>query len=171
VIEKADGGGASDFDDTFRELLPRAVRVAYRILGNVEDAEDAAVEALARAAVRWRRVGSLPYRDAWVLRVAANVAVDMARRRPRNVPSAIGAVQPTHEDLVVLQMALATALAKLSRRQREVVTLRYLAGLTDVDVARCLHVSIGTVKRHGGRALEGLRAQLGTDWEVAYDAG
>ncbi len=170
MIEARDGGGG-DFDEAFRELLPQAVRVAYRILGNVDDAEDAAVEALARAAVRWRRVGGLAYRDAWVLRVAANVAIDTARRRHPGAPSAIEAVQPTHEDLVVLQLALATALARLSRRQREVVTLRYLAGLTDVDVARCLHVSIGTVKRHGGRALEGLRAQLGPDWEVAHDAG
>ncbi|HEX7276855.1 MAG TPA: sigma-70 family RNA polymerase sigma factor [Acidimicrobiales bacterium] len=171
MSETHDGG--SDFDDAFRDFLPRAVRVAYRILGDVDDAEDAAVEALARAAVRWRRVGALDYREAWVLRVTANVAVDVARRRRRSLPAAalVEPVQPTHEDLVVLQLALATALAKLSRRQREVVTLRYLAGMTDVDVARCLHVSIGTVKRHGGRALEGLRAQLGADWEVAQDAG
>lgn len=157
------------FDEAFRHLLPQAVRVAYRILGDIDEAEDAAVEALARAAVRWRRVSGLPYRDAWVLRVTANVAVDMARRRHPGVGAAAEPAQPTHEDMVVLQLALATALARLSRRQREVVTLRYLAGMTDVDVARCLHVSIGAVKRHGGRALEGLRSQLGTDWEVAHD--
>jgi RNA polymerase sigma factor (sigma-70 family) len=165
MIETLDGG--SDFEEAFRDLLPRAVKVAYRILGDVDEAEDAAVEALARAALRWRRVGGLAYRDAWVLRVTANVAVDMARRRRRTPPATVG-TQPTHEDLVVLQLALATALGGLSRRQREVVTLRYLAGLSDVDVAHCLHVSIGSVKRHAGRALEGLRAQLGSDWEVAH---
>jgi len=163
-------GDDSDFDDAFRVLLPRAVRVAFRILGDVNEAEDAAVEALARAAVRWRRVGGLPYRDAWVLRVTANVAVDIARRRPRPTPP-VDVHQPTHEDLVVLQMALATALAHLSRRQREVVTLRYLAGMKDLDIASCLHVSIGSVKRHAARALVGLRAQLGNDWEVAHGAG
>ncbi|MDQ3978584.1 MAG: sigma-70 family RNA polymerase sigma factor, partial [Actinomycetota bacterium] len=120
-------------------------------------------------AVGWRRVGRLPYRDVWVLRVAANVAIDTARRRHRPSPSLEG-IQPAHEDLVILQMALATALSRLSRRQREVVTLRYLAGMSEGDVARCLHVSIGSVKRHAGRALDGLREQLGSDWEVAHDA-
>lgn len=132
-------------------------------------AEDAAIEALARAAVRWRRVGALPYRDAWVLRVTANVAVDMARRRQRCLPSSIEAVQPSHEDMVLLQMALASALARLSRRQREVVTLRYLVGMTEGDIARLLHVSTGSVKRHTGRALGHLRDQLGTEWEVAHE--
>lgn len=167
MTETLDGG--SDFDEAFRVLLPRAVRVAYRILGDVNDAEDVAVEALARAAVSWRRVGRLPYRDAWVLRVAANAAVDVVRRRHR-APAGVEGAQPTHEDLVILQMALATALTRLSRRQREAVTLRYLVGMSEGDVARCLHISIGSVKRHTFRALSGLRDELGSDWEVAHNA-
>lgn len=166
MTETLDGG--SDFDEAFRTLLPRAVRVAYRILGDVNDAEDVAVEALARAAVSWRRVGRLPYRDAWVLRVAANAAIDVARRRHTTTP-VVEAIEPTHEDLIILQLALATALSRLSRRQREAVTLRYLAGMSEGDVARCLHISIGSVKRHTFRALNGLRAELGSDWEVAHD--
>src|SRR5947209_14839205 len=80
-----DDGEKGDFDGAFRDLFHPAFGVAYRILGNVADAEDAAAEALARALLRWRKVGPLPYRDAWVMRVAANVAIDTVRRR-RTVP-------------------------------------------------------------------------------------
>lgn len=59
----------------------RARQVAYRILGDRSEAEDAAAEAFTRALVTWRKVGALAFRDAWVLRVTANVAVDWRRRR------------------------------------------------------------------------------------------
>ncbi|MBV9041360.1 MAG: hypothetical protein JOZ68_10160, partial [Acidimicrobiia bacterium] len=81
------GTEASDFDECFRALYPRARSVAYRILGSRPAAEDAAAEAFTRALVAWRRVRSLPYRDAWILRVSANVAIDVRRRRsPEALP-------------------------------------------------------------------------------------
>jgi DNA-directed RNA polymerase specialized sigma24 family protein len=49
----------------------------------------------------------------------------------------------------------------LSRRQREVVALRYLADLPETDVARALGCSVGTVKQHASRGLAALRAALG----------
>ena len=61
-----------EFETAFRELFPRSYRVAVRILGDGADAEDAAAEALARAHASWKKVGTMSYRDAWVLRVTAN---------------------------------------------------------------------------------------------------
>jgi RNA polymerase sigma factor (sigma-70 family) len=152
--------GCEDFEVVFRALLPRAYRVAFRILGSRAEAEDAAAEALARAHASWSRVGGLAWRDAWVLRVTANVAVDMSRRRPRPVP-----VRSTTSDDVVelasLRLALAAALRTLPRRQREVIVLRYLADLTEAEVAACLHVSLGSVKRHGHRGMAALRELIG----------
>src|SRR2546421_506310 len=74
-----------EFEDLFDRLYPAAVRLATRVVGPA-DAEDAAVEAFARALARWDKVGSLPYVDRWVLRVVANVALDRLRHerhRPR----------------------------------------------------------------------------------------
>src|SRR5690349_6688012 len=76
-------GGESSFDEVFDELYPRARTLAYRILGDLPAAEDAAAEAMTRTLVRWHRVRRLPHRDGWILRVTANVALDAARRRSR----------------------------------------------------------------------------------------
>ena len=70
------------FEAAFDELFPRAVRLANRLLGDRAAAEDVAAEALARAYARWPKVGGLPYRDGWVLKVATNLAIDRLRRRP-----------------------------------------------------------------------------------------
>jgi RNA polymerase sigma factor (sigma-70 family) len=166
----------AEFEAVFRRLYPRARAVAYRIVGEPGDAEDAAAEAFSRTLLAWRRVADLPYLDAWILRVTANVAVDLVRRRRPLPPSAVKAVAvgdavPAAEELVVLRLALAAALAALPRRQREVVALRSLVGLREDEVARSMGVSLGSVKRHGHRAMAGLRRRLGADWDWAASAG
>ena len=159
------GGGGDDFDGAFRDLFTPAFRVAYRILGNVEDAEDAAAEALGRALLKWRRIGHLPYRDAWVMRVASNVAIDMARKRRR--PPVMDELVEDEVDTTVLRVALTAALAALSSRQREVVSLRYVAGLSESEVATCLGISVNSVKKHMTRGTTSLRQRLGGEWKEA----
>jgi len=158
-----DDGGEDDFDGAFKELFKPAFGVAYRILGTVADAEDAAAEALARALVRWRKVGPLPYRDAWVMRAAANVAIDVVRKR-RTVPIEDSIADDQTEN-AQLRVALVAALAALSRRQREVVSLRYVAGLSDGEVASCLGISVNSVKKHMLRGTTNMRERLGRDWQ------
>lgn len=151
----------AEFEAMFRVLWPRAHRVAYRILGQVAEAEDAAAEAFARAYVSWRRVGSLDHREAWVLRVTSNVAVDMARRKARR-PGGRAQETEAFEDAVADRVTLGTALASLPRRQREIVALRYLAGFGEEDVARSLGIARSTVKEHARRARTSLRELLGS---------
>ena len=155
-----------EFAEAFHELYPRARRLAYRILGNISEAEDAAAEALTRALVAWRRVGSLPYREAWVLRVTANVAVDARRRRQRAADDEAVVPAAEDEDITDLRLALAAALAALPRRQREVIALHHLVGLRESEIASCLGVSVGAVKKHGHRGMARLRTALGQDWDA-----
>ena len=156
-----------EFAEAFHELYPRARRLAYRILGNLSEAEDAAAEALTRALVAWRRVGPLPHRDAWVLRVTANVAVDARRRRRRAAEEGMVDVAGDSEEVADLRVALAAALTALPRRQREVIALHHLVGLRESEIARCLGVSVGSVKKHGHRGMARLRTALGQDWNSA----
>lgn len=160
-------GGEEDFQAVFPGLFLTAYRVAYRVLGDVTEAEDAAAEALARTLKAWRRVASLPYREAWVARVATNVAIDRVRRRPLDVPRAAPVADVA--ETAVLRMALSAALLALPRRQREVVALRYLGGFTEADVAGSLGISANSVKKHTQRGISALRARLGPDWrDVSY---
>ena len=149
----------------FRELFVPAYDLAYRLLGTREDAQDAASEAMARALADWKRVSTLPHLRPWVLRVTSNVAIDMVRRR-RATPDgdrvggalASAATDGDTEERIVLNGVL----ARLPRRQLEVVILRYLADLSEEDVATSLGISPGSVKTHASRGLAALRRRMST---------
>lgn len=155
--------GDATFEEAFAELVLASFRVALRILGDVADSEDVAAETMARALRSWDRVGDMPYRTAWVVRVASNLAIDRTRKRspvlsePDHVPDLA--------ETVTLRLALGAALRQLPRRQGQVVALRYLAGLTEAQVATSMGISRNSVKKHTARAVNTLRARLGTDWQ------
>src|SRR5205823_2339826 len=138
-------------------------RVAIRVVGNAAEAEDVAAEALSRAFARWDKVESLSYLDAWVLRVAANLAIDVTRRRRPwlHRPVLTGA-----DDDIATRMALTAALQRLSRRQREVIVLRHLAGLPEQEIAALLGIAHGSVKTHLRRGAAALRDRLGEDFRT-----
>lgn len=154
------GRTGSDFDRRFDDLAAVAYRVAYRLTGSRRDAEDIAQEAMIRAYVRWRRVAG--HADAWVARVAANLAIDGLRRRGRRptVPDdghgAATAARPGVDPIDRLE--LLRLLDDLPRRQRDVVVLRYLADLTEAATAAELGTSVGSVKQHAHRGLTALRS-------------
>jgi RNA polymerase sigma-70 factor (sigma-E family) len=154
-----------DFDQFFGRMLPLTIRVARRVTGDPWAAEDVAVEALARTHARWSRVAPLPWRDAWVLKVASREALRHVRRQPLMLAPQHS---PDEADHVVLRAALAAALVHLPRRQRETIVLRYLCDLPEADVAAALGLSTGTVKTHLHRALAALRANIGSDFEEEY---
>lgn len=145
------------FAGAFGDLFGLAYRVAYRILGDRGDAEDVAQEACARAAVRWDRLAERP--EGWVVRVAANLAIDRYRRRRRPLPDPWTGFSVADADAAE-RLDLARALRRLPRRQRQVAVLRYLADWSEKDVARELGCSVGTVKSTGARALVALRRRL-----------
>ncbi len=152
-----------DFEAAFDELFPKAQRLARRITGSAASAEDVAAEAMARAYARWRKVRKMGHRDAWVLRVATNLAIDRVRRT-RPEAEHVETADAT-DDVIAVRMTLAAALAQLPRRQREAVVLRHLIGYSEADTAEALGVSAGTVKTHVHRGLAALRERLGTIFE------
>lgn len=152
-----------NFDELFRDLYVPAYAVALRMLRDPAEAEDVACEALARTAASWQRVRGLPYQRAWVLRVTANAAVDVLRRRRQPAAGGIDAAERPGEpeDRIVL----AAALHRLPRRQREVLVLRFLADMTEEQVAGQLAISRGAVKQHAQRGLSRLRELIGSPIE------
>jgi RNA polymerase sigma-70 factor (ECF subfamily) len=149
----------TEFEDWFRALYSSALGVACRLLSEPSEAEDAVAEAFSRALVAWRRVQGLPYRDAWLLRVVANVAIDQARRH-RHGPAVDAAVE-AEDDAAVLRLTLSAALRALPKRQREAIVLHYLAGLSTAEVAGYLGISPESVKEHVARGVVKLRDRLG----------
>ncbi len=149
---------ALDFDSQFERLSMLAFRVSHRILGPAGDPEDIAAETMARAQVHWKRIDGYP--EAWVVTVAGRLAVRDARRRQRGFP-AVPAPGPTPSaEEIADRVALAGALRGLSRLQRQVVVMRYLADLPDQTIAETMGCSVSTVRTHARRGLSNLRRQL-----------
>lgn len=147
--------GEAEFEQVFQGLFVEAYEVATRILGNAGEAEDVAAETMARALERWRRVGAMRSTSGWVVRVSANLAIDIVRRR-RFVER--GSVDRSDRpDDADSRMAVRDVLRRLPRRQRDVLALRYLADLSEAEIAEVLGISPGSVKRHASRALDHLR--------------
>jgi RNA polymerase sigma factor (sigma-70 family) len=152
-MDDADG----DFEASFASLFACGYRAAFRLLGERADAEDVAIEAVARAQARWADVAR--YGEPWVVRTATNLALDQLRRGRAPVPG----TTPTDDDLTTEhRIDLVRALRRLPRRQREVVLLRYVGDRSEREAAEVLGISAGSVKQHASRGLAALRADLGT---------
>ena len=149
------------YDDNFGALYRIAFRVAYRILGSQAEAEDIAQDTMAKAYSRWWRIR--PEAARWVSRVSANGAIDAWRKRSKQDLTSEDLVRAHDGEPIIERLALVDALSRLSKRQREVVVLRYLAGYPEADVAEILDCSVGSVKTHASRGLHSLRNTMSAD--------
>lgn len=175
--ERADRDGEfTAFAEQARDVLGRT---AWLLTGDVHLAAELVQTALVKTYVAWPRA-----REgdpvAYARRVLANARIDLWRRRRREVLAAPDAIpEPTVRHRVARDHAarvddrdqLVRALAVLGPRQRRVVVLRYLVGLTEREVAEDLGVTVGTVKTQASRGLRRLRVELGeTSEEEVPDA-
>lgn len=160
--------------DAFTALVERfrtpALRFAYGIAG--DEAEDAVQDAFVKA---FRNLGGFRT-DAvfrpWLFTIVANEARNRRRSSTRRnklnlqvraQPQALGAAA---EDVVARndqRRLLLDATATLPERQREVIALRYFAGLSESETAQVLSCPVGTVKSRLSRALDQLRMRLGEE--------
>jgi RNA polymerase sigma factor (sigma-70 family) len=151
----------ADFEVFYEAEHPRLLGLLVLAIGNVDEAADACAEAFARAWERWERVGPLEAPAGWVYRVGVNVARRQARRRAleqrliRRFPPARAVEFPETVD-----PALWAALQRLTFRQRSVVGLRYLVGLSQNEAAAILGVRPGTVSATLAAARQKLAAAL-----------
>jgi RNA polymerase sigma factor (sigma-70 family) len=148
------------FEAEFRALFTIAFRVARRILADPARSEDVAAEALSRAYAHWRALHNAPHREAWVARVATNLALNTIRRRSPHVATEVAV---GHDDATATRLALVAALQALPTRQRDVIVLRHLVDLSEQEVADQLGLSVGSVKTHLRRAKSRLRIALDPD--------
>jgi RNA polymerase sigma-70 factor, ECF subfamily len=154
-------GGQRDFESFYAASYRRLVVQLLGVTGNLQDAEDVVQEAFARAAVRWRRVSGYAVPEAWVRRVAFNLAVS-ASRRSRRFLAAAARVGPPREvpGLSADELDLVAALGRLPQSYREVLVLHYLADLPVQEVAAELRVPVGTVSSRLARGRAALARAL-----------
>ncbi len=154
-----------EFTELYTRLQRRANAIAYRILGNSADADEAVSEAFADAFQKWDIIGHLPHREWLVLRIVSHKAVDEARRRARRLKLELRAwdrpCDGASHEAALLRQDLNSALSTLTARQREVAVLRLIDGFSEPEVANELQLNVGTVKQHLHRARARLRVVIG----------
>jgi RNA polymerase sigma-70 factor, ECF subfamily len=147
-----------DFDEFYASNYGRFVVQLYAVTGSLPDAEDAVQEAFARASVHWGRVRGYELPEAWVRRVALNVAFT-GLRRARRVMEVLTRAEPPLS-LPIASVELVEALRSLPLHFRQVLVLYYLADLPVERVAGELGIAVGTAKSRLARARDALARQL-----------
>jgi len=168
LVQRAQAGDEAAFDQLVGQLLDRVYAVAYRILGNRLQAEDATQQTLVTA---WKRLPTLrdPARfEGWVHRILVNECRNELRQRRRDGRS-LDAEDGRHAapgeayDAVDARDALDRAFVRLSADHRAVLVLRHYLMLTSAEIAAALGVPPGTVHSRLHYATEALRAALEAD--------
>ena len=158
---------SDDFTAFYASVFARLVGQLRVVTGDLQEAEDVVQEALARASTRWARLRAYDVPEAWVRRVALNLAADRARRSRRRLAALRRLVPPATQPVEQVEdLALLQALRGLSIGQRQVLVLHYLIGMPVQEVARTLRVPTGTVKVRLSRGRQALAAQLVEQEEV-----
>jgi RNA polymerase sigma-70 factor (ECF subfamily) len=157
-----DGFVREVYDASYRRLVGQLVGLT----GSMAEAEDVVQEAFVRAINHTRTFRTTDNPEAWLRRVAVNLARSRWRRLQRLAH--LRAVLPEVEhsdDLGADRVALMTAMKQLPVAQREAIALHHLADLPVHEVAQTLGVPTGTVKARLSRGRAALAELLDDDTE------
>jgi RNA polymerase sigma-70 factor (sigma-E family) len=158
---------ALSFDELVRANERRLLRLGLMLSGSVHTAEDLVQTVLARAHRKWARIVEVERPEAYLRTMVVNEFLGWRRLlKNREVPLAEPIEQPADEDIGVRQAQRDEAwrlLAKLPRKQRAVLVLRYYEDLADSEIAELLGVAPATVRSNAARALATLRDTLSAE--------
>lgn len=159
-----------DFEAFYAATHRTMLRTLTAVTGNAQEAQDCVQEAYVRAATSWKKVRGHDSPEAWVRRVAMNLAYDGHRRRrvrllvhrrerpPEPSPGPTGAA-----------VDVVRAVRMLPRVQQEVVLLHHMLDLPVESVARELGRPVNTVKTQLVRARARLAEILAVDEVMTHD--
>ena len=168
-ISIADAAG-DEFEAAVHAHARHIYKVAYSVVRNHHDAEDATQETFLRFLKHRRRWPEIRDRRAWLARTAWRVALDRRRRDPEvGLEEALDAVSrlrargATAEEIAVhaeMRALLGHLIAALPRDLRDVLALSTAEEMTSVEISKVLGIPQGSVRTRLMRARELLREKL-----------
>jgi RNA polymerase sigma-70 factor (ECF subfamily) len=176
LIEQSIKGNVESFESLIRQYNRYVYNIAYRMMGNEEDAKDMSQEALIKA---YKAISNFKMESSfstWLYRIVINTCKDELRKRKEQVYSLddeisdnislkdtlsdeIGNPLLIYEQ-VELKTALNHALEKLSEDNKSVVILKDLLGYSYEEIGEILQIPIGTVRSRLNRSRSALRTIL-----------
>ena len=179
LLRRACKGDVQAFEELMQSHESRIYAIALRMMGNREDAQDCAQEAMVRI---YRAMGSFKGQSAlatWIYRITMNTCLDeLRRRKARKVtsldslvyngwsPTDTGDTPEEHGLRVEKQNALNQAIQSLPDDMRAAIILRDVKGYSYDEIASILDANVGTIKSRISRGREKLREILSKQSEL-----
>ena len=175
LVERARAHDPEAREELFQRYRNDGYRVAFRLLGNEQDALDVVQEALLKAFSRLAEFDGRSGFRCWFLRITTNTALDWGRRRKRRPTHSLGEstaflTEAASDDdparrlyMQDLRRALDRALARLSPKIRTTFVLFAELGMSYKEIAETEEVAIGTVMSRINAARKKLQETL--DWD------
>lgn len=179
LLQRAKNGDSQALAAILDNYAARVFGLLYRLTGSQDSAEDLTQETflrVARTIAEYDHVGRF---EAWLFRIAANLARDRARRiRRRGLGVSLSStaddeaeadprladVSRPDPSVLVEQMELGQRLGqcleRLNEADREIILLRHYSDMSFKDIADLLGIPLGTALARAHRALQRLREQL-----------
>jgi RNA polymerase sigma-70 factor (sigma-E family) len=152
------------FEEFARARLPAVLAFATVLAGQRATAEDLAQEVLIKAHARWDSIGRLDRPEMYVRKMVLNEFLSWRRRAWRLIPAGdselTAGAAPDHATGYAEHAAMLAEIAKLPRRQRAVLVLRYYEDRSDSEIAELLGCAPGSVRAYASRALAALRVDM-----------
>jgi len=184
ALRRRDPTAAEDLVATYGD---RACRLATRITGNAQDAEEAVQDALLLVIRKIDTFRGDSAFGSWLYRIVTNAASDCASRRRRGADVSLNNLLPVLDEhgrhvasiadwsmsvddpahQTELRMALCSAILELPAEYRAVVLLRDVEGLAQQDIAEALGLTVANVKARVHRARLFLRKRLEAHFSTA----
>lgn len=176
LIGEAQRGDREAFVDLIRSRVDHLYAIAYRILRDVDRAEDAFPDALV---IAWRDLKALrdPDRlDAWLRKVFVNVCLEHATRERRRVANlrvlpVDGLAAPDALLGIADRDELERGFARLSPEQRAILVLHHFVGYAPSEIADLLGIPHGTARSRLHNAHRAMRAALDADARAGVVGG
>ena len=178
LVGRARSGDIEAFEALVAEYDGRIYNMAYRMLGNPEDARDVTQDAFLKA---YSSIGGFrgdASFSTWLYRIAKNVCLDVLRRRSRRTVFSLDDPMETEEGELDRQLAgelpdpedalldsevrdaVKDAILRLPPHHRSIIVLRDIEDLSYEEIAEILEIGLGTVKSRLYRARSALSANL-----------
>jgi RNA polymerase sigma-70 factor, ECF subfamily len=169
LVDKATNGDGRALDALVERYSPRVNRLASQLMGDLEEARDAAQESLVKVCTRLKQFRGEAQFATWLHRLVVNTCRDrmafqrVRRAEPLELDELAISDEPDPSNLAVLtdlRRDLAVALSRLSNDQRIAVVLRDSFGLSYKEISRVARMPVGTAKCYVHRARARLRTLL-----------
>lgn len=151
----------SKFEDLYHTYKNFMLSIAWRILQNQYDTEDAVHQAFVSLLENLKKIDEIntPKTKAYVAVIVENKSIDIIRKRQQLSDAELNETVYGIEIPLPGDNGLADALAKLPARYREVILLKFYFGYETDEIGKMFHIKTGSAQRLIWRAKDALRKE------------